>query len=165
MSENLTRGIPPGHAHVVSPKGGPATWVLNTLHRTLVTSKETNGQLGVFEQLLDRNGAPPLHIHHREDEAFYVLEGDLTVTVGEERLPAPTGAFVFLPRQIPHAFTVNSDRARFLTIITPGGFEDFFLQAGQPAQYLQLPEPMPPDLDKLVSIAASFDCEVLPPPA
>jgi quercetin dioxygenase-like cupin family protein len=69
---------------------------------------------------------PPMHVHSREDEWFYVLEGDATFHIGTQTYPAPTGTFVSMPREIPHTFTVESDSARFLMLNAPGGFERMF---------------------------------------
>jgi quercetin dioxygenase-like cupin family protein len=126
---------------------------------------ETGGGLGVLEVLVDKNGEPPPHIHHGEDESFYVLDGHVTMFVGDEVLDAPKGAFVFAPRDIPHRFTVDSGEATLLVLITPGGWEGFFAEVGESAPTATLPTPAPPDLQRIIDVAAARDCQILLPPA
>ena len=89
----------------------------------------TGGSLTVIETTLTRE--PPRHVHDREDECFYVLDGSLTAVCGEEVLPAGTGSFVFLPRGIPHHLTLDSRAVRVLLIAAPGGIEDYFRQIAE----------------------------------
>jgi quercetin dioxygenase-like cupin family protein len=101
-----------------------------------VASEQTDGRL--FQLLArDRRGAaPPLHIHHNEDETFLVLAGGMSFFVGDERIEAIAGDFVFAPMNVPHAFLVKSDRAEYLSSFTPAGAERFFSEVaprGPPA--------------------------------
>ena len=91
-----------------------------------------------------RGCGSPLHVHHNEDEWFYVIEGELTFWVGGEVIEAPAGSFVYGPRDVPHTFVVSSDDARFLLVTEPGGFEDFMRAMGRPAESLTMPPPEPP---------------------
>ena len=89
--------------------------------------RSTGGALSVFETSID--AGPPLHVHDREDECFYVLDGELTVRCGGDTFGAPAGSFVFLPRGRPHQFRSATDgSARLLLITVPGGIEDYFGQ-------------------------------------
>jgi len=128
-------------------------------------SEQTEGR---FAQVLCRDrrgGAPPLHIHHREDETFYVVAGELTFFVGDRRIEARAGDFVFAPRETPHAFLVTSDRAEYLTSFFPAGAERFFAEVaprtvpGEPA-----PPPRAPDPEEFARIAASYGIEIIGPP-
>src|SRR5215472_16639474 len=86
--------------------------------------------------------SPPLHIHHREDESFWVLEGQVRFRCGDEDIDAGPGSFVFLPRDVPHTFVVEGDEgAHLLTLLTPGGFERYFVEAGRPPEGHGLPPP------------------------
>jgi mannose-6-phosphate isomerase-like protein (cupin superfamily) len=93
--------------------------------RMLATGKETGEVSTLFEQRLDRSFSPPLHVHHIEDEAFYVLSGALEVACGDALWAADAGAFVFMPHSVPHSFRVVSDTAVLLQLTHPSGFEDF----------------------------------------
>ena len=93
---------------------------------------QTGGALSVTETLTPAGNGPPKHVHEREDEMFFVLEGELTVTVGDETVAAPAGTFVFGPRGVPHAYTATLP-TRHLTLVTPPGFERFLHDAGEAA--------------------------------
>jgi quercetin dioxygenase-like cupin family protein len=94
---------------------------------SLKASRRSTG--GAFTLIdADTDGGAPPHIHQREDEAFYVLEGDITVHCGGETLPGPEGSFVFLPRGIVHDWDVDGDRARVLILTAPGGLDEFFAE-------------------------------------
>jgi quercetin dioxygenase-like cupin family protein len=149
---------------VVPPGAGERTWSLNNLVTLKASAGETSGALGVLEVLVDKNGEPPPHVHHGEDESFYVLDGHVTMYVGDQVLDAPTGSFVFAPRDIPHRFTVDSGEAKLLLVITPGGFEGIFFEVGEVATTSTIPPPAPPDIARIVQAAAARDCEILPPP-
>lgn len=107
---------------------------------------------------------PPPHIHTREDEAFYVLEGEVTYYVGEEAIDASPGTYVYAPRGIQHTFSLKTEQAKVLVFAYPSGFENFVKELSVP-----LPESMPPipigppspeDVQKLISIAAQYGIEI-----
>ena len=94
-----------------------------------------------------------------------MLEGELTMRCGDQTFRATTGAFVFLPRDVPHSFVVEGDRpARMLTMLTPGGGEGFFIAAGRPAATDGLPPPAPPDIELLQRVGAQFGSDIIGPP-
>ena len=82
--------------------------------------------MSVFETTIE--AGPPLHVHDREDECFYVLDGELSIRCGGDAFDAPAGSFVFLPRGRPHRFWAKDQPARLLLITVPGGIEDYFRQ-------------------------------------
>ena len=82
---------------------------------------------------MTRTSEPRRHIHHREDEAFYVLDGQLTFHVGDAVLTAAAGSLAFAPMGIPHTFTVDTEPSRILVITSPAGFERFVFELGVPA--------------------------------
>jgi quercetin dioxygenase-like cupin family protein len=90
----------------------------------LASAGDTNG--GAVEVASPSGAAPPLHVHHREDEAFYVLEGEYTVFVGDEVISGVPGTWVWGPRDVPHCYQVHSRRGGHLSLTMPGGFEAFF---------------------------------------
>src|SRR5881227_2259092 len=104
---------------------GEALWFLGSLVTIKSASETTDGRVAVLENYAPRGGGSPMHVHRREDEWFYVTEGELTFWVGGELTDAPAGSFVYGPRGIPHTFTVTSPEARFLLVTDPAGFEGF----------------------------------------
>ncbi|HEY0753707.1 MAG TPA: cupin domain-containing protein [Ktedonobacteraceae bacterium] len=143
---------------------GQAVWFLNTRLIVKATSEATGGALSLLESLVAPGFSPPWHIHHREDEIMYVLEGEVLFKCGEnEVFQAGPGSFVFLPRGIPHSFKNNSATpARWLTLATPAGLEKFFIEAGTPALDAGL-RPQPLDPQKLAMSGAQYGQEILGP--
>jgi quercetin dioxygenase-like cupin family protein len=93
------------------------------------TAAHTGGALGVVETVIPAGHSAPLHVHRHEDEAFYVFDGALELQRGEERIHAEAGAFVFLPRGVPHTFLgVGPEPARVLVLLVPGGLERAFAE-------------------------------------
>jgi quercetin dioxygenase-like cupin family protein len=105
----------------------------------LVEKKDSNGAFSLLEGILVPGNEPPPHVHTREDELFYVLEGEFDVYVGDEAFSLNTGESVFLPRLKPHAFVIRSPRLRVLVLFTPGGLEEAFRKMSSPAQNLEPP--------------------------
>jgi quercetin dioxygenase-like cupin family protein len=154
-------------AYALSRDEGTAIWFLGTLMTLKATGEQTKGTYGLIEQMLPPGFSPPLHVHHSEDEAFYLLAGEASFTCGDQTLKAKPGSFIFFPRDIPHWFRIEgTEPARLLQFNFPAGLEHFFLEVGEPALELTLPSAEPPDLEKLVSTAAKYHLEILgPPPA
>lgn len=143
---------------------GPAYWFLGSLVIVKATSRQTGNAFGLLEFLAPVGPGSPYHVHHGEEEVFYVLEGQLEFVSGERRISGGPGSYVFLPRDVPHGFRVTgSSPARFLILTTPGGFEEFVREVGEPAPSLVLPPPSPPDIERLVAIAAKYRIEILGP--
>jgi quercetin dioxygenase-like cupin family protein len=145
---------------------GEALWFLGQLVTIKSSSESTAGRVGVTETLAPRGSGSPLHVHHNEDEWFYVIEGELTFWVGGQVITGPTGSFVYGPREVPHTFIVSSEQARFLLVVEPAGFEGFVRALGQPAQELVIPPPAtePPDVAAMAALAAEYGIEILGPP-
>src|SRR5437667_9088028 len=118
---------------------GDALWAFGGLAVIKASSEATDGRVFVVEMLAPRGAGSPLHVHHREDEWYYVLDGELTFWVGGEVDDAPAGSFVYGPRDIPHTFTVASEQARFLLVAEPSGLDAFLRAAGEPAPSLEIP--------------------------
>ncbi len=145
---------------------GEALWFLGILATIKASAETTGGRVAVIEHRAPRGAGSPLHVHRREDEWFWVTEGELTFWVGGEVIVAPAGAFVYGPRDIPHTFEVTSSEARFLLVAEPAGFEAFMRAAAEPARTLTLPPPPsePPDPARLAAAAAGYGIEILGPP-
>jgi quercetin dioxygenase-like cupin family protein len=150
----------------LAPGDGEALWFLGTLSTIKSSAETTGGRVSVVETLAAQGPASPMHVHRREDEWFYVMEGDLTFWVDGEVIEAPAGSFVYGPRDVPHTFSVASEQARFLLVAEPAGFEGFMRALAEPAASLTLPPPAgaPPDMDRLGAVAAEYGIEILGPP-
>jgi quercetin dioxygenase-like cupin family protein len=154
-------------APFVTPSGeGLALWHLDSVLELKATAAATGGELLLFEQRLPAGSSVPLHVHRAEDEAWYVLDGELLFQVDGTDLHAPAGAFIWAPRGLPHTFRVESDGTRLLGITTPGGFEEFFESTGRPAPSRTLPPPPdgPPDMAAMAAAAHRYGCDILGPP-
>src|SRR4051812_19366473 len=155
-------GIEP---YMVSPGQGENVWFLGTLMTVKTRGSATRGAFGLIGQELSPGFATPLHVHHREDEPFYVLEGEITFYSGEHTLVAGPDTFVFLPRGLPHRFEVTGNgRARLLQFNLPAGLEEFFVEAGDPAATQDTVPQGPPDLGKVLALAQKYGFEILGPP-
>jgi quercetin dioxygenase-like cupin family protein len=139
-------------------------WFLGTLLQILAEGTDTAGQLAIFEQHARRGFSPPRHVHHREDTALVVLDGAITVVVGDERRQLGPGGFVWLPRDIPHTFRVDSDVVRQLELVTPAGFEHFHVDASEPASRVEIPPHTEPDIPRLLEAIGPYGAEICGPP-
>jgi quercetin dioxygenase-like cupin family protein len=147
---------------------GQSFYFLGTLMTLKAGSAETNGQFSLIEQVSPAGFATPLHVHHGEDEAMYILEGVFTFFVGDQVIKATPGSFVYLPKEVPHAFRVEGERAaRLLQLTTPAGIEQGFVEMGEPATSLVLPPPhipTPEEIGRMMTISAKYNVEQLGPP-
>lgn len=141
-------------------------WFLGTLATVKASGENTGGALSAVEFLHPPGFATPRHVHHAADEAFYVLSGFLHGFCGETSWEAGTGAFVWLPKGVPHGYTVDDgDPVRTLALVIPGGFDTFVAEVGEPAPRHELPQAfVMPDLAVLLSAAANNEMEILGPP-
>jgi quercetin dioxygenase-like cupin family protein len=98
-----------------------------------LTSADTGGSLLLFEDEMQRGKCTPLHCHPQEEEAIYVLDGELLVHADGEEHRVAAGGCVMAPRGVPHAFLVISETARVLAMLTPGAAEAFYRDAGEPS--------------------------------
>ena len=153
----------PSSPFAVHRDDATAYWSLGELLTMYATAQQTGGAFSLMEERLPRGAEPPPHVHHREDESFFLLDGELTVRVGDETFSARPGSFVYCPRDVPHLLTVESDEVRMLTLCTPGGVEQLFVELGEPATTRTLPpDGDEPDVDRVVTLAAHYGAEVLP---
>ena len=145
---------------------GDARWFLGALCTVKSTGEQTGGRVAVTENWAPRGHGSPLHVHHQEDEWFYILSGELTFWVDGQVIVATEGSFVYGPRDVPHTFTVTSEEAHFLLVIEPAGLEDFIHVLSEPAQALTLPPAslQPPAMDAMTAAAAEHGIEILGPP-
>jgi quercetin dioxygenase-like cupin family protein len=149
----------------VSVRGdeGEARWWFAALAVIKATAADTGGQMTIVEMTEPPGAEAPLHVHHREDEGFWILEGDLTLQVGDATIEASAGDYAFGPRDIPHSYKVGDSGCRMLFICTPGGFESLVRAMSEPAGSRTLPPPAdePPDMERIAAIAEAHGCELL----
>lgn len=148
-------------AHAVPAGEGEARWWLSSLAVIRATGDDTAGQFTIVDVTEPPGAGSPLHVHHREDEAFWILEGSVTLHVGDQVIEARAGDYAFGPRDVPHRYDVGRDGCRMLFICTPAGFEDLVREMSVPAESRTLPEPSHPDRELMAAIAVAHGCEVL----
>lgn len=143
-----------------------SVWYNGSLMTFLATGEDSQGQFALIEAVGRKGNAPPPHIHHGEDEIFYVLEGELAISVGDRRIRAVPGTMVFLPRNVQHSFVVESEQARMLVLLTPAGFEGWFKEFSVPAPAMTLPpatEPSYEDVQRMLKAAPRYGLEFVMP--
>lgn len=150
---------------VGAPTDATRRWFLGSQTWVRVRTADSGGAEAIVEQLIPPGAESPWHVHHTQDETLYVLEGSVTVLIGDDQWTLDPGGCAFMPRSIPHGFRIEgAGRARILLICTPGeGFDRFVEQAGEPAATPGSPEPPPPDILRLSRLAAEHEMEVLGP--
>lgn len=140
-------------------------WFLDTWMKVLCDGDSTGGALSAIEWQGGAGFSPPLHVHHDEDTAMVVLEGTLTVRIGDVEQQCRAGGVAWLPRDIPHTFRVESPTARYIEVITPAGFESFHIEGSREVTSdSYLPDPTPVNVPELVAHAAEYSCDVIGPP-
>ncbi len=145
-----------GTGYVLGPDEGEALWWAGSLNLVKLAGRTTGGGLDVLDHRVPAGYAPPLHVHAGQDEVFYVLDGEFSVRCGDERWSAGPGSMLFLPRGVPHGFSVSdAGPGRTLIMTTPAGFADLVSELGVPATDLVLPGPdLPaPDPERLAAVA------------
>ncbi len=146
---------------------GTATWAMGSLFERLVSASDTGGQLGVSVVTQPCGAASPLHVHTREAEAWYVLDGEITYVAGAATVPMGPGDFIYLPRNVPHAFRVTGPGpARFLALSLPGRLLDLYDEVGTPALDRRLPGGGAPaaEIGRWGEISARYGIRVVGPP-
>lgn len=147
----------------VAADEGEARWWGEGLAVLKATAADTGGQMTIVEITEPPGTEAPLHVHHNEDELFWVLDGDVTFQIGETTIEAHSGDWAFGPRHIPHRYTVGEAGCRMLFILTPAGFEDLVMAMSEPAGARTLPPPSSeePDMAQIKAIAEAHGSEVL----
>lgn len=144
--------------YVVDAGQGEGIWFLNTLFTVKAGADQTEGRFTFMEQLCPPGFAPPRHVHYAETEAFYMLDGTVTVSVADIERQVGPGDFALLPQGIPHGFHVpESGPARFIHLTAPGQFDKFAREIGEPATAFVLPEPSALDVTKFLATLPRYN--------
>ena len=142
---------------IVAESARTVTW-MDTTYTINVGRFESGGVVGVFESTVPVSGGPPVHIHHNEDEVIHVIEGDYEFWLDGDVVPLAAGRSIFLPRGVPHTFrVVGASPGRNLTILTPAGLEEFFIEVA--AQQLRIPD----EMAQLLQVADRYGIEFCGP--
>ena len=147
----------------VASDEGEAWWWFGSLAVIKATAADTGGQMSIVEITEPPGTEAPLHVHHREDEGFWVLEGEVTFEVGGETIEAGPGDYLLGPRDIPHRYTVGDAGCRMLFILTPGGFEDAIRAMSRSAESRTLPpaDVPEPDMERMAAAIEAAGCEIV----
>ena len=154
------------HGYRLGPDEGEAYWLLGMLEIVKISGATTNGEYGLVEVTVRAGEGSPWHVHPDEDEWFYVLAGEFTVYVGDERLSLSAGSFAFGPKGVPHTFIGETEGSKALIGFQPFLFEGFLHEVGEPAAERVLPPPLEaaPDMARLIPIGSRNGIEILGPP-
>lgn len=163
----MSGDIATGQAPVFRAAGaGDAIWSMGNRFTHKVTAAESASALTLTEVIAPVGAAPPLHVHHREAEVFYVLEGTMLYQAGDQRFELTPGSSIYLPLGLPHSFRVSgTSPARFLALTIPGGVDSLYMQIGRLAAGPGLPEP--PTSEEVAAwlrVSQTFGIEVVGPP-
>lgn len=150
-------------ATVRKPHEGRTVAVVGDVYRFLATGDETNGRYAMWEAIVPPGGGPPPHIHSREEESFYVLEGEITFQIGDETVVAGEGTFANMPVGSLHGFKNESGKtARMIISVAPAGLEEMFFECGVPLAegVTDAKPPTQEEIDKLLEIAPRYGIEI-----
>ena len=154
-------------AIIRTPGEGRTIAVVGDVYRFLATGEDTNGTYALWEAFVPPGGGPPPHVHSREEEGFYVLEGEITFTVNGEKVVATAGTFANMPVGTPHNFRNESNKpAKMLISVAPAGLEGMFFEVGVPLAEgaTTAAPPSKEEIERLLAVAPKYGIEILPPP-
>ena len=151
---------------LTKPTEGRTIAVVGDVYRFLATGENTDGNNAVWEAIVPPGGGPPPHVHSREEEGFYILEGEITLQAGDKQIVATADMFVNMPIGLPHSFmNESSNPAKMMIMVAPAGLENMFLEVGVPlpdGSTTALP-PTQEEITKLLKIAPKYGIEILLP--
>jgi quercetin dioxygenase-like cupin family protein len=154
-----------GNCQITTLDNAPAYWFLNSLHILLAKSESTGGAYSLVHFTAPQGFASPYHLHHTEDEAFYVLDGEVAFICDGKKTVLGAGGSIFLPRGIPHGLRSEKD-SRLLIHVMPGGrvgFMGMMLEMAVPATERVLTHAEPPDLQRLKALCEKNKIDILGP--
>src|SRR5271155_3593385 len=149
-----------------TPSQGRTVAVVGDVYRLLATGDDTNGKYALWEALVGPGGGPPPHVHSREEEGFYILEGEITLTVDGQKSVATVGMFANLPIGSTHSFKNETDRqAKMLISVAPAGLEQMFFEVGVPVAQgaTTAAPPAKEEIERLLKIAPRYGIQIMLP--
>lgn len=148
-----------GQPMIARPALSNSYWYIGTtLLSVLISSEQSGGAFSLVHGYEIQGAEPPPHTHTKEDESFFLIDGEIEYTAGGRVMQAKTGDWVFLPKNIQHSFKVRTPKAQVLIHLSPGGFENYFIEMSEPAKEMGIP-PMPqgpPDIEKILKTASKY---------
>jgi mannose-6-phosphate isomerase-like protein (cupin superfamily) len=152
-----------GAVVVRSGEGQTFRWGPKGTIRIIGGASTTDRSFSIVESTEPPGSGAPLHVHHGEAEAFYILDGTVQLTCGDRTFTVHAGDFVYTPKHVPHKYLVAGDKpARILLLFSCPGFETFFAEGGSP---LDQPPAGPPNPDVFRRLVERYDMELLEIPA
>ncbi len=136
--------VNPNKPYGIRVADAPAYWSQGILWTILASAEQTGGSYSLVEELCSLHSGPPPHTHE-QDEALYIIEGEVTLIAGDKQITAKAGSFAYIPAHCVHSFRVDVDKTRLLNFYFPGGFERVITETGVPATSRTLP---PHDLEQ-----------------
>jgi len=153
-------------ATIRTPTEGRTIAVVGDVYRFMATGDDTNGKYAIWEAIVPPGGGPPPHVHSREEEGFYILDGEINFQIGDERIVATAGTFANMPVGKSHSFKNESDRpAEMLISVAPAGLEGMFFEVGVPlaeGATTALP-PTKEEIEKLLAVAPKYGVKIMLP--
>ena len=156
-----------GQPVVRATNQGRTIAVVGDLYRFLAEGSDTAGKYAAFEATVPPGGGPPLHKHSREEESFYVLEGEITFSLEDKQLVSGPGSFVHIPVGVWHGFrNEGTQQARMIISVVPAGLDQMFVEVGTPMAEgsTTIPAPSPEEIGKLLAVAPRYGIEIRVPP-
>jgi quercetin dioxygenase-like cupin family protein len=157
---NVTRAV------IKTPTQGRTIAVVGDVYRFLATGEDTNGKYAMWEAIVPPGGGPPPHVHSREEEGFYILEGEITLQIGDKRLLANAGMFANMPVGTPHSFKNERGRpAKMLISVAPAGLEKMFFEFGVPVApgATTAPPLTHAEIERFLAVAPRYGIEIMLP--
>jgi quercetin dioxygenase-like cupin family protein len=157
----------PGAQPYLRRHGEDAVWFMGALFTFLADGDDTEGRFALIETVGRQGLEVPPHTHEREDEAYYVVEGEMRFLVGGRSFEVGPGDFVYLPRNIEHSWKIKTPTAKTLVLIAPAGLEAGFKEMSKPAETPTLPPgpEEPPDIERMLAVFGALGVRFALPPS
>jgi len=160
MSDTVTS---PGAVVLRTGEGRTLRWGPHGTVRIIAAADTTDSSFSIVESTEPPGSGAPLHVHHGEAEAFYILDGMVELTCGSQTVTAQAGDFVYAPKDVPHKYAVKGEKpARLLLLFSRPGFEKFFAEGGSPLDH---PAAGPPSPDFFPRLVEKYGMELLESPS